>query len=88
MVHSGLRDTVAYTIAQLGLIYNLYWAQNNGLTMAASLDNWNLSRLPVASPELIRLTPAAAETSGSFTPIPGNQLPALTSSFAEGKFLI
>ncbi len=37
MVSSGLRDTVANKIAQLGLVYNLYWDQNDGLTMATSL---------------------------------------------------
>jgi hypothetical protein len=29
MVSSGLRDTVAYTIAQLGLIYNLHLDTND-----------------------------------------------------------
>ncbi len=37
MVSSGLRDTVDYTIAQLGLIYNLHWDPNNdGLTMVTT----------------------------------------------------
>jgi hypothetical protein len=86
MVSSGLRDTVDYTIAQLGLSYNLHWEPHNDGHQ--SLKTWNLSSMQVASPKFIRLSRAPAKIISSLTRIPSHQLPALGSSFVDWKVLI